>query len=452
MYHDSSLIRHGGDSCVRCIAVQVLELRERNLLTFYRNEKAIWLKLGHLQVYSEFAKHVVRTHCYRVGVNDMVTFESMSSWRQTRVLTLLNCMQLESVDLGNFPMLRSLVIKNCPLLETLSGWENLPELRWLEIDECRSYRTYPDLHHLASLREARFERRFSLEPEAQLLRFDQSIRLSRLEVSGDEHLKQTGDLSNLKCLKLLSFRGCGALCAVNGLSGLHSLVSLNLEDCKSLRTLPGLVNLKALQELNLSGSGVEEIDGIREMYCVTHLDLGFCKALRALPPLGHLSELEHLNISGSGADDIGVVKKLRSLRKLDLSGCEALKRLPDVGHLTALAELNVDFTAVEEIPGVDMLQSLESMDCYRSQLKVLPDLRHLRRLQWVDLRGTPVTAVRSFRYYERGIVRFNEELGGGEVAQASGVVGDCEHNVAHFDEELYDKYREFYPPKCDTLN
>lgn len=433
-----------------CTIVQVLELRERNLLSFCTKETVTWLRLGNLQMYSEFAKQVVRTHCYRVGVYNMLTFEPTTPSRQIRVLTLSNCLQLERVDLDNFPMLRSLVVKNCPVLESVCGWQNLPELRWLEMDGCQSYRTYPELHYLSCLREARLQRRISSQaPIGFVPNFSQCIRLSRLEVSGDEQLEVCGDLSSLKCLKLLSFIKCQALCAINGLSGLHSLTKLNLEDCKSLKSLPGLTHLKSVQVLKLSGSGVEEITDLEELFCVTHLDLGFCKTLRTLPQLSHLKELDHLNISGSDVEDISVLKELHSLSKLDLSGCEALKTLPHLGHMTALAELSVGFTGVEEIPGVEMLESLETMDCYRSQLKRLPDLHHLPLLEWVDLRGTPVTVMDSLSiYYEKGIVRFHKEAAKVEVSVAG--VTDREH--AHFDEELYDKYREFYPPKCDILN
>ena len=429
--------------------MQVQELVKRNVVNFCIKGKLIWLELGLLRVYKKFAKKAICDHynvtqCHRVGDNGLVTFESMSLPKQTRVLTLINCCELKRVHLGNLPMLRSLVIKNCPLVEDISGWDNLGELRWLEIDECRSYSTYPNVHCLPWLREACFERGYSREaPVGFEPTFSKCIRLRRLEIWNDGQLKETGDLTTLKCLHALSLINCQELSTITGLRGLHSLQKLNLGGCTTLRRLPGLGDLKSLKELELTRSGVEEISGVLQLHSLTHLDLGFCKALKTLPHLGHLTELYHLNVSGSGVEAISGIEQLHCLTKLDLSGCEALQSLPFVGHLTALAELHADYCfSLEEIPGVDLLHSLQVLDLYKSKVKMLPDLRHLPRLQCVYLFDTPVTKNPSSIYFGKEFLNFNEEVGAeNEVSDIS------DREYVHSDEEVYKGSHGYYPPR-----
>jgi Leucine-rich repeat (LRR) protein len=343
--------------------VQIFQLSELKLVSFgieygSSDDGMPCLKLSNLLFYRRFLEMVLRKNpdfdmylqvCDDYGSVSFPKVPSVSlSLQRIRVLSLYECENLECADLCNFPELRVLNIFRCKNLKSVTGWEVVKKLGWLEIRYCDSYEDFPPVQCLFSLREVRLPvNRSSALQLNQVPDFRQCVRLRRLEIWGSDSLALNSvDLGNLRFLEVLSFYNCPALTTIQGLSGLHSLTSLDLIGCMALRRVPELGCLKALTHLHMGGSGVEEIPGVQELHLLTELCLSDCSALKTLPWLGHLKALSHLDICESG---------------------------------------------VEEIPGVEYLVSLETLDCSYSRLKGLPDLHHLPRLRYVWVGDTPLT-------------------------------------------------------------
>jgi hypothetical protein len=353
---------------VRFIAVQIFQLSELKLVSFgYEDDGSVdgglCLKLSNLRVHKKFLEKVLRKNpdfdmYLRVRDDyDSVSFPKVTSvslsLQRIRVLSLYECENLECADLSNFPGLRSVVIYDCQNLKSVTGWEVVKELGWLEIGGCSSYEDFPPVQCLPSLRGSLLGDIGSWALQMIWVpHLSQCVRLRRLEM--EISALNSVDLSKLRFLEVLRLFGCSALTTIQGLSGLHSLTELELGGCEALRRVPELGCLKALTHLNMCLSGVEEIPGVGELHLLTKLNLRDCSSLKTLPWLGHLKALAHLWISGSG---------------------------------------------VEEIPGVEGLVRLEGLYCGGSRLKGLPDLHHLPRLRkvWVD--GTPLTTTDPSSFY-----------------------------------------------------
>jgi Leucine-rich repeat (LRR) protein len=377
------------------LAVQIFVLLERKVVNIkYQDWSDVpCLKLTNLRWCEKFVEKFLRCNprldiYLRIQNNfDSVSFPNTaplsSSLQQIKVLGLFNCQKLQHVDLTYFPELRSLTISGCENLKSVTGWEVVKELGWLQIRYCSSYEDFPPVQCLPSLRELDLrDNGWSALQMISVPDLSQCVRLRRLEI-GDFELENRAlnlsvDLSKLRFLEVLSFHCFSALTIIQGLSGLHSLTRLELFRCRALRRVPELGCLKALTHLQMMGSGVEEIPGVQELHLLTRLDLCLCSSLKTLPWLGHLKALARLDIGESG---------------------------------------------VEEIPGVEGLVSLEILDCGGSRLKGLPDLHHLPRLRWVLVDDTPLsTTDPSSLYYGKDNLEYNgkkESMGFVEISDVS---------------------------------
>jgi hypothetical protein len=365
--------------------MQIFDLLELKLVSFGRENG--WsragipcLKLSNLRVHKKFLEKVLRKNpdfdmYLRVRDDyDSVSFPKVPSvslsLQRIRVLSLYECENLECAELSNFPELRSLTISCCKNLKSVTGWEVVKELGWLEISYCHSYEDSPRVQSLPSLRELRLEsNRSSALHMIPVPDLSQCVRLRRLEiVETHPSALNSVDLSTLRFLEVLTLWSLSALTTIQGLSGLHSLTRLDLGGCEALPTIQGLSGLHSLTELELGG----------------------CEALRRVPELGCLKALTHLDMPTSGVEEIPGVQELHLLTRLDLTACHSLKTLPWLGHLKALAYLSIRNSGVEEIPGVENLVRLETLYCEGSRLKGLPDLHHLPRLPKVGVPDTPL--------------------------------------------------------------
>jgi hypothetical protein len=276
----------------------------------------VHLNFTSLRVYAKFVKKVAQRNpdfdtYRRIWDNNLATFESLSLPQRITTLTLGKCLQLVEADLSNLRKLRCLVIIGCINLEVVTGWEHLGELGWLAIKECPSYHNLPTVqclsaslkHYFISQVEFNNQLPWSLEPEGrQLSRLEPEVRhfvrLCRLEVYENKQLKESGDLSSLKCLQVLRFRYCNALSTIRGLSGLHSLTTLDLSFCCALSWLPSVGHMKALTVLDIFGTALEEIIGVDELVSLEKLDCTNSK-LNRLPNLYHLPQLERITLLGT---------------------------------------------------------------------------------------------------------------------------------------------------------
>lgn len=275
-----------------------------------------FLRLG---VYAKFVRKVASKNpdfdTYRRiwDIESLSSFKSLSMPQRITTLTLGNCLQLVEADLSNLPKLRCLVITGCIQLEVVTGWEDLQELGWLTIQECPSYHNLPTVQCLPSLKnyfisqvEFNDQLPWKLEPEVtQYFRLSrlvpevkQFVRLCRLEVYQNKQLKESGDLSLLKCLQVLRFRYCHALSSIRGLSGLLSLRTLDLSFCCALSWLPSVATMKSLTVLDIFATAMEEIIGIEELVSLEKLDCTRSN-LKRLPDLYHLPQLQHIRLLGT---------------------------------------------------------------------------------------------------------------------------------------------------------
>ncbi|KAG0623922.1 hypothetical protein M758_3G211500 [Ceratodon purpureus] len=276
----------------------------------------VHLNFDRLRVYVKFAWKVASKNpdfdTYRRiwDHKSLSSFESLSMPHRITTLTLGNCLQLVEADLSNSPKLRCLVITGCIKLQVVTGWEHLQELGWLTIQECPSYHNLPTVQCLPSLKnyfislvEFNDQLPWSLEPEVtQIVRpsrlvpeVRQFVRLCRLELYKNKQLKESGDLSSLKCLQVLRFRQCNALTTIRGLSGLHSLTTLDLSFCCALSWLPSVANMKALTVLDIFATPMEEIIGIEDLVSLEKLDCTKSN-LKRLPDLYHLPQLQRIRL------------------------------------------------------------------------------------------------------------------------------------------------------------
>jgi Leucine-rich repeat (LRR) protein len=392
---------------VRFIAVQIFQLSELKLVSFgYEDDGSVdgglCLKLSNLRVHKKFLEKVLRKNpdfdmYLRVRDDyDSVSFPKVTSvslsLQRIRVLSLYECENLECADLSNFPGLRSVVIYDCQNLKSVTGWEVVKELGWLEIGGCSSYEDFPPVQCLPSLRGSLLGDIGSWALQMIWVpHLSQCVRLRRLEM--EISALNSVDLSKLRFLEVLRLWHCFTLTTIQGLSGLQSLTRLNLGGCSALRRVPELGCLKALTHLHMNGSGVEEIPGVGELYLLTELDLSACRSLKTLPWLGHLKALAYLDISWSG---------------------------------------------VEEIPGVEDLVRLEGLYCERSRLKGLPDLHHLPRLRKVHVWGTPLTTTDpSSVYYGKEYLEYTSNGKAERMGFVDEIsdISDTEYN--HSDDDSY---------------
>jgi hypothetical protein len=125
---------------------------------------------------------------------------------------------------------------------------------------------------------------------------------------------------------------------------------------------------------------------------------------------------------------------LHSLIRLELDGCKALCSVPDIGHMTELVLINISETSVEEIPGIEKLVSLKTLVCDGSELKHLPDLHHLPKLQYIFLMGTPlIEDDPSSFYFDKTKVSFNREEKSVLVEVSD--IGDDEDVLSEFSDD-----------------
>lgn len=285
--------------------MQVNSLVKKKLLHKESAEDGkVHLNFPRLKMYEKFVRKVVSRNpdfdtFRRLWNNSLSSFDGSHSFPQRiTTLTLGECPNLVKTDLGTLPKLRCLVIVGCLQLEVITGWEQVTELCFLAIDNCPAYHNHPTVRRLSTLinyfmRQVEYTNRplpWSFEPGD-----DQFVRLCRLEVDTNQNLKETGDLSSLKCLQTLRFRRCNTLSTIQGLSELHSLTTLDLSFCCVFSELPYLGHMKALALLDIFATSVEEINGIEELVCLEKLDCSSSK-LKRLPNIYSFPQLQRITL------------------------------------------------------------------------------------------------------------------------------------------------------------
>ncbi|KAF8030025.1 hypothetical protein BT93_E2445 [Corymbia citriodora subsp. variegata] len=347
---------------------------------------------------------------------------------QLKVLVILNPMfkNLPS-QLSKLKELQILVLRDCPLLESIDGIQKLTNLLVLEISgACLVKEIHDDL----------------FKPMEDL----KSLNLSEV---GIEWLPAS--VLNRSKLRWLILRNCPnlkRLCDVNllkrkeaakqevlllanlevlDLSGSYSFVSTQV---KTLNTL------QKLQVLNLSKTKIGRLPFFHNLGELTRLLLSDCSSLAKLPTLRPLTNLEILllsetkslkevqddsqgtktnfrvldltgsavnklpsNINGlshllmSGCNDLPKLlstQNLKGLEELDLSDASMLEEFEDdsFGHLTSLRRLILSNTKIRALPSLPEHSGLRFLLLKNCKcLTELQNLSKLQKLEVLDLSG-----------------------------------------------------------------
>ncbi|KAM5546335.1 hypothetical protein ABKV19_002546 [Rosa sericea] len=168
-------------------------------------------------------------------------------------------------------------------------------------------------------------------------------RLTCMNLSYCESLKELPDLSGIPNLKELNLIDCTSLKKLPDLSEIPNLEELDLRGCASLKTLPDLSGIPNLKKLKLSG----------------------CTSLKELPDLSGIPNLKKLKLSGcTSLKELPDLSGIPNLKKLNLSGCTSLKKLPDLSGIPNLKELKLyECSGLVEVPdSVGLLDKLVTLD------------------------------------------------------------------------------------------
>ncbi|XP_078697448.1 uncharacterized protein LOC144925345 [Branchiostoma floridae x Branchiostoma belcheri] len=248
----------------------------------------------------------------------------------------------------------------------------------------------------------------SINPLAQLPEKVFELKeLEALDLTDNENIDLSDQLTKLTNLKVLCLEGCGLktvptavmklpqlemlilrnnknISLPDEMSGLTNLTVLHLDSC-NLQTIPPVVlKLTNLQELDLSkrknsAEFFEDDDDESQLWKISLPDA-----------LYRLNKLKVLRLRGCNLDTVpSAVLKLPQLEELDLSGNSRI-HLPDgLAGLTNLRVLGLKGTDMRTVPrAVWRLTQLERLDLSWTQLQTLPaEIGHLTNVKHLNLSG-----------------------------------------------------------------
>mmetsp|Transcript_29245 Transcript_29245/g.82538 ORF Transcript_29245/g.82538 Transcript_29245/m.82538 type:complete len:412 (-) Transcript_29245:129-1364(-) len=232
--------------------------------------------------------------------------------------------------------------------------------------------------------------------------------LTNLNLQGRESLtdKELTVVAKLPELQLLNLGGCTSLTdkGLTAISALPGLRELSLSRCRGitdqgfLRSLPRMVHLETLDltHCSISDKGLAALQGLKKL---TNLCLAYCRLITdaGMSALGNLQSLQALDAEFCelGSDCLMGLTDLKNLETLGLRGCldfddRGLQMLRD---FPALTSLNCAFTAVTGTGLHGLPPSLADLNLAFCPLldHTIPHLRHLPRLQSLNLRSSAIT-------------------------------------------------------------
>jgi Leucine-rich repeat (LRR) protein len=174
-------------------------------------------------------------------------------------------------------------------------------------------------------------------------------------------------------------------------SDLSRFKSLAIADCDLEQIPDEVLTLVALEDLNISWNKIKDITPLASMQQLCVLDCSG-NPMTALPPeIGDLVELEILTVCKAKLENLPVeLSKLTRLKELGLF-TNKIVAVPDnfLRNMSSLTELNMACNQLESLPS-DMFNStslLRRLILYSNHIQTLPSLRHLAKLEQVQLQG-----------------------------------------------------------------
>ncbi|XP_031380270.1 TMV resistance protein N-like [Punica granatum] len=310
--------------------------------------------------------------CLRVTCKSMVSFPNLSRLTNLRELCFSKCYKLEQVppEIGKLFKLEKLVISKLrisTLPEEIGALSQLKELSVqdcievvclpvlpaglykLNVSDCYSFQTLPDLSNLKKLSELRLCECSELKEVPGL---GDLLFLEKLEIISCTMLANLDGLEKLESLRFLIISKCESIERLPDLSNLRKLPSLHASYCQNLVEVPGLESLHGLESLYMPCSS--SLEKLPKLSNVRLLYLAQCKKLHDLSELEELESLELLNLAGCKAiRRLPNLSNLQRLRALEMQGCENLLEIPGLEELNSLRTLNIsDCPWVQNIPGL----------------------------------------------------------------------------------------------------
>ncbi|XP_061993973.1 disease resistance protein TAO1-like [Rosa rugosa] len=208
------------------------------------------------------------------------------------------------------------IYRSCRITRLWEGHKNFPRLTWMNLSGCESLKELPHLSEIPNLKE--------------------------LNLSGCESLKELPDLSEIPNLKELNLSGCESLNELPDLSGIPNLKELNLSGCTSLKELPDFSGIPNLEELDLSKctSLVKIPDSVGLLDKLVTLNVDYCDNLIMFPRKINLKSVETISMMFSKLKEFSEVgEEMVSLRKLNLAATRIKELHPSITKLIGLEEL-----------------------------------------------------------------------------------------------------------------
>ena len=264
------------------------------------------------------------------------------------------CRELKSLDLtGN-------------KVSDLSPLMDLPKLEWL----CIKDNLVTDLRPLMAM---------------------SSLRTINAEGNGITGTAALGSLSQLTEL-YLAFNPISDLSGVGKLTNLHKLglesVGLTDEMLPALYGLSSLDVLRIYDNPNLSGEAVDALKAQLRGCQVLHSQLLYSITVEGESFRENATEI---SLFGRGISDISMLNRFKKLEKLDLGGND-IENIYMFQYMSApLLELKLGNNRISDATPLMYLEQLERLDISGNNISSLSPLTKLTKLQWLNLRGNPLT-------------------------------------------------------------
>jgi hypothetical protein len=263
--------------------------------------RSTWAREAELTITSRdptaHAALIGRLNPTEVVVQEVNDLEPLQGLPRLRRLTIRRTQTLTDLNaLRNLPGLERLDVHGCPELREVGGsLSSLKKLRVLSFTGCPVLRSLEGLHDL---------------PE-----------LGSLSVSGSNELETTSGLSGLPELAELQIVTCSYLKNLDGLARLGKLANVSLIDCPGLSNVDGLRG-GPVRKLFLSSSWVADFEGLRGLSELEVLTLENCPALKDLGVIAESTRLRWLMLGNDPKlENFEVLKKLPALAEVHIVNC-----------------------------------------------------------------------------------------------------------------------------------